>query len=167
MAKDGRQYLNEQGRQAPDAGHRPRRRRHDADHLDYELYSNWDYNPATNAQFVGRQRPHDTFTGNAFPATPGMVQMVQSAHDPGYAIFFITGRGDSQHQPTIANLDSDTAAGYRTPLRTTVTSQRRRPCPSRTSTRAIRRRPTPVRHRPTAEPFTDGLFTKPRSRFIS
>ncbi|HEY7024287.1 MAG TPA: HAD family acid phosphatase [Candidatus Limnocylindrales bacterium] len=76
----------------------------------YELFSNWDYNPTTNAQFVGGSGT--TFTGNAFPATPGMLSLVQRAKDLGYAIFFITGRGDSQHQQTIANLVSDTAAGY-------------------------------------------------------
>src|SRR5689334_1314615 len=36
----------------------------------YELYSNWDFNPTTNAQFVGLTG--SAFTGNAFPATPGM-----------------------------------------------------------------------------------------------
>ena len=77
---------------------------------DYELYSNWDYNPATNALFVGGTNA--AFTGNVFPAAPGMVQMVNVAHALGYAIFFITGRPDTQHFPTIANLVSDTAAGY-------------------------------------------------------
>src|SRR5215470_9920975 len=72
----------------------------------YELYSNWDFNPTTNAQFVGLTGT--TFTGNAFPATPGMVDMVSRAKAEGYAIFYLTGRGDSQHQATIANLVSDT-----------------------------------------------------------
>src|SRR4029079_2114111 len=75
----------------------------------YELYSNWDFNPGTNAQFVGLTG--STFTGNMFPATPGMLDLVSQAKAEGYAIFFITGRGDSQHQVTIANLVSDTAAG--------------------------------------------------------
>ena len=79
----------------------------------YELYSNWDFNPTTNAQFVGLTGT--TFTGNAFPATPGMVDMVSDAKSMGYAIFFLTGRGDSQHQATIANLVSDTAAGLPSP----------------------------------------------------
>ena len=60
-----------------------------------------------------------TFTGNAFPATPGMIDLVNQAKGYGYAIFFLTGRGDSQHQATIANLISDTAAGL--PDLTTVT----------------------------------------------
>lgn len=81
----------------------------------YELFSNWDYNPGTNAVFVGLGNPpasSSTFTGNMFPATPGMVAMVNKAHDLGYAVFFITGRGDSQHDATIANLVSDVAAGF-------------------------------------------------------
>ena len=42
----------------------------------YELYSNWDYNPTTNASFVGLTGT--TFTGNMFPATPGMLDLVTS-----------------------------------------------------------------------------------------
>jgi len=76
----------------------------------YELFSNWDFNPATNTQFVGGSNA--TFTGNAFPAAPGMIDLVQHAEDLGYAVFFITGRPDSQHKQTIANLETDTAAGY-------------------------------------------------------
>lgn len=77
---------------------------------DYELYSNWDYLPSSNASFVGLTG--STFTGNVFPATPGMVTMVNWAASHGYAVFWITGRGDSQHAATIANLVSDTAAGF-------------------------------------------------------
>jgi predicted secreted acid phosphatase len=117
----------------------------------YELYSNWDFNPTTNAQFVGLTGT--TFTGNAFPATPGMVDMVSDAKALGYAIFFLTGRGDSQHQATIANLVSDTAAGL--PDLTTVTISGKTvpeidagyPMPT----------PLDVQH----GGFTDGLFTKP------
>ena len=75
----------------------------------YELYSNWDFNPTTNASFVGLTGT--TFTGNMFPATPGMLDLVNQAKGLGYAIFWITGRGDSQHAATIANLVSDSAAG--------------------------------------------------------
>ena len=82
----------------------------------YELFSNWDFNGGTNANFVGLTTPVrlqtvTTFTGNMFPATPGMVDLVSQAKAMGYAIFWITGRGDSQHQATIANLQSDAAAG--------------------------------------------------------
>src|SRR5215470_7226416 len=75
----------------------------------YELYSNWDFNVGTNAVFVGLTGT--TFTGNLFPATPGMVAMVEQAQALGYKIFWITGRGDSQHAATIANLVTDSAAG--------------------------------------------------------
>jgi predicted secreted acid phosphatase len=82
----------------------------------YELYSNWDFNPTTNAIFVGLTQINPppappTFTGNMFPATPGMVDMVDKAKALHYAIFWITGRGDSQHAATIANLVNDSAAG--------------------------------------------------------
>lgn len=68
----------------------------------YELYSNWDYNPATNATFV---------FGQYFPATPGMVDMVTKAREAGYAVFWITGRGASQEQATLGNLTNDVVAG--------------------------------------------------------
>jgi predicted secreted acid phosphatase len=76
----------------------------------YELYSNWDFNPTTNASFVGLTG--STFTGNMFPATPGMLDLVDQADDLGYAIFWITGRGDAQHQATVANLQDDASAGF-------------------------------------------------------
>jgi hypothetical protein len=69
----------------------------------YELFSNWDYNPATNAQFVNDE---------LFPAVPGMVAMVDQAKDEGYAVFFITGRPDSQAAATLGNLAN---AGYPAP----------------------------------------------------
>ena len=40
----------------------------------YEVYSNWDYNPTTNATFV---------TGMLFPAVPGMVDMVPAGEGRG------------------------------------------------------------------------------------
>jgi hypothetical protein len=62
----------------------------------YELYSNWDFNAGTNANFVGLTGSNPAvFTGNMFPATPGMLDLLNRAHDLGYAIFFVTGRGDS------------------------------------------------------------------------
>ena len=75
----------------------------------YELYSNWDFNPTTNAQFVGIT--NGAFTGNMFPPTPGMLDLANHASSLGYSIFWITGRGDSQHAATIANLVDDSAAG--------------------------------------------------------
>ena len=117
----------------------------------YELYSNWDFNPTTNAQFVGLTG--STFTGNAFPATPGMLDLVNQAKSEGYAIFFLTGRGDSQHQATVANLQSDTAAGF-ADLPTVTISGKTIP-----EVDAGYPAPTPlaIGH----GGFTDGLFTKP------
>src|SRR4029079_4444564 len=74
----------------------------------YELYSNWDFNPTTNASFVGLTGT--TFTGNMFLARPGMVAMCKRAKEMGYAVFFLPGRGDTQHAATIANLVNDAAA---------------------------------------------------------
>jgi len=121
--------------------------------FNYELFSNWDYNPGTNAIFVGLTG--STFTGNLFPATPGMLDLVWNAYDAGYAVFFITGRGDSQHAATIANLVDDVAAGYSdivtvdhtlTGLNTDV--------PEIDAGYPV---PTAVEH----GSFVDGLFTKP------
>jgi len=117
----------------------------------YELYSNWDFNPGTNAQFVGLTG--STFTGNMFPATPGMLDLVSQAKAEGYAIFFITGRGDSQHQVTIANLVSDTAAGE--PNITSVTLN------GKTVPEIDAGYPMPTPIDTGHGGNTDGLFTKP------
>jgi predicted secreted acid phosphatase len=61
----------------------------------YELFSNWDFNPTTNAMFVNNEW---------FPAVPGMVDMARAAKAEGYAIFFLTGRPSSQEPATLANL---------------------------------------------------------------
>ena len=122
----------------------------------YELYSNWDFNPTTNAQFVGLTG--STFTGNAFPATPGMIDLVNQAKGYGYAIFFLTGRGDSQHQATIANLQNETAAGL-VPVDNVTISGKTIP-----EVDANYQAPTPLNSGhglPGQPPFADGLFTKP------
>jgi len=75
----------------------------------YEIASNWAFNPTTNGQFVTEQR---------FPAVPGMVDLVQSAEREGYAIFFLTGRGAAQEAATLGNLTEDgigVDAGYPKP----------------------------------------------------
>jgi HAD superfamily, subfamily IIIB (Acid phosphatase) len=75
----------------------------------YEIFSNWAYNPTTNATYVN---------GQLFPAVPGMVDMVKKAKAEGYAIFFLTGRPSSQEAPTLGNLTSDGVgvdAGYPAP----------------------------------------------------
>jgi hypothetical protein len=76
---------------------------------DYEVFSNWAYNPTTNATFVTDQR---------FPAVPGMVDMVKRAAAEGYAIIFITGRPATQEAATLGNLVTDGVgvdAGYSSP----------------------------------------------------
>jgi predicted secreted acid phosphatase len=117
----------------------------------YELYSNWDFNPGTNAQFVGLTG--STFTGNMFPAAPGMLDLVNQAKAEGYAIFFLTGRGDAQHQATIANLVSDVAAGL--PDITSVTLN------GKTIPEVDAGYPMPSSIDIGHGGFTDGLFTKP------
>jgi hypothetical protein len=75
----------------------------------YEIFSNWAFNPTTNADFVLNQR---------FPAVPGMVDLVKTAEREGYAIFFLTGRGAAQEQATLGNLTADgigVDAGYPKP----------------------------------------------------
>jgi predicted secreted acid phosphatase len=117
----------------------------------YELYSNWDFNPTTNAQFVGLTSGN--WTGNAFPATPGMVDLASRASALGYAIFWITGRGDSQHLATIANLQNDTAAGLPNLDTVTISGQ------TISEVDAGYVAPTPLNTGHGG--FTDGLFTKP------
>ncbi len=117
----------------------------------YELFSNWDYVPGTNANFVGLTGT--AFTGNLFPATPGMVEMVSWAASHGYAVFWITGRGDAQHAATIANLVNDTAAGF-SDISSVAYSGATVP-----EFDAGYVMPTPVNTGHGG--FTDGLFTKP------
>src|SRR4051812_23884548 len=64
----------------------------------YEIFSNWAFNPATNATFVTEQR---------FPAVFGMVDTVRAAEREGYAVFFLTGRPAPQEQATLGNLTAD------------------------------------------------------------
>jgi hypothetical protein len=61
----------------------------------YEIFSNWAYNPTTNATYVN---------GELFPAVPGMVDMVNDAAAEGYAIIFLTGRPAAQEPATLDNL---------------------------------------------------------------
>jgi predicted secreted acid phosphatase len=117
----------------------------------YELYSNWDFNPTTNAQFVGLTS--GAFTGNAFPPTPGMVDLASHASALGYAIFWITGRGDSQHAATIANLVNDGAAGLPNLDTVTISGQ----TIPEVDANYVAPTPIDIGH----GGFTDGLFTKP------
>jgi predicted secreted acid phosphatase len=117
----------------------------------YELYSNWDFNPGTNANFVGLTG--SAFTGNMFPATPGMLDLLDRAHELGYAIFFLTGRGDSQHAATIANLLNDEDAGFTNIDNVTLSG--------RTIPEVDVNYPAPTGIDIGHGGFTDGLFTKP------
>lgn len=117
----------------------------------YELFSNWDFNAGTNANFVGLTGT--TFTGNMFPATPGMLDLVSRAKALGYAVFWITGRGDSQHAATIANLVNDAAAGFAN-IDTVTYSGKTVPEIDAGYATAT---PIDTGH----GGFTDGLFTKP------
>jgi len=89
----------------------------------YEIASNFAYNPTANGQYV---------VGQQFPAVPGMAALTQQAAAEGYAVFYLTGRGEAQEAATLGNLTVDGVgvdAGFAAP--------------------------TPV------NPTTDGLFTKP------
>jgi predicted secreted acid phosphatase len=75
----------------------------------YEIASNWAYNPVTNATYV---------TGQLFPAVPGMVATVTQAAHEGYAILYLTGRPAVQEAATLGNLTADGVgvdAGYPPP----------------------------------------------------
>ena len=66
----------------------------------YEIDSNFVFNPTTNAQFVN---------GAAFPAVFGMPDLVNKAKAEGFTIFYLTGRPEAQRPGTLTNL---TNAGY-------------------------------------------------------
>jgi hypothetical protein len=70
----------------------------------YEIYSNFVFNPTTNAAFVN---------AGVFPAVPGMVDLEHQAIAEGYKVFFLTGRPQNattdQKPATLANLR---AVGY-------------------------------------------------------
>ena len=117
----------------------------------YELYSNWDFNPTTNAQFVGIT--NGAFSGNMFPPTPGMLDLASHAKALGYGIFWITGRGDSQHAATIANLVNDSAAGLPDIDEVTLNGH--------TIPEVDAGYPLPTPIDTGHGGFTDGLFTKP------
>jgi predicted secreted acid phosphatase len=75
----------------------------------YEIASNWAYNPATNGVYVTEQK---------FPPVPGMVDMVNWAAHHGIAVFYLTGRPTSQETATLGNLTDDGVgvdAGYPAP----------------------------------------------------
>jgi len=79
--------------------------------------------------------------------------MVNHAKALGYAVFWITGRGDSQHAATIANLVDDTAAGFSNIDTVTYSGHTVPEIDAHYVT------PTPINTGHGG--FTDGLFTKP------
>ena len=116
-AKDGEHYLASQARGKHDR-HNGKNKQPaiilDVDDTslatwNYEVFSNWAFNPTTNGDFVTQQK---------FPAVPGMVDLAQQAAKEGYAIIFLTGRGAAQEPATLGNLTSDgigVDAGYPQP----------------------------------------------------
>ena len=72
----------------------------------YEIYSNFAFNPTTNAYFV------NAGSASVFPAVPGMIDLAQKAAADGYTVFFLTGRPEAQRPGTVSNLAD---AGYVAP----------------------------------------------------
>jgi hypothetical protein len=70
---------------------------------DYEIAEQFGYTPASNLVWINAA---------AFPAVFYMPQLVSFAASHGYAVFFITGRPQSQTDATIKDL---TSAGYAVP----------------------------------------------------
>ena len=116
VAADGAKWLAQQAKK-PHEKKLPRAIVLDVDDTtlatwNYEVFSNWAFNPTTNATFV---------LGELFPAVPGMVQMATDAANEGYSIFFLTGRPPTQAAATIGNLTTDALPppaihnGYPTP----------------------------------------------------
>ena len=64
----------------------------------YEIYSNFVYNPTSNAAFVN---------AGVFRAVPHMVDLEHYAEAHGYTVFFLTGRPETQRVGTVANLTSE------------------------------------------------------------
>jgi predicted secreted acid phosphatase len=70
---------------------------------DYEVAEQFGYTSASNAVWINAA---------AFPAVFSMPQLVSFAYSHGYAVFYITGRPQSQTAATIKDL---TSAGYAAP----------------------------------------------------
>jgi HAD superfamily, subfamily IIIB (Acid phosphatase) len=115
----------------------------------YELYSNWDYNPTTNFYFVDNEW---------FPAVPGMVDMVNAAAAEGYAVFFVTGRPTSQYEATLGNLTGSPHTGVTPPVSDVPV-----PPPLPSAIDAGYSTPTSINLKGTNNPadVMPGLFTKP------
>jgi predicted secreted acid phosphatase len=73
---------------------------------EYDANNDFGYIPSINAQYVA----------HGFPAVYGMPGLVNWAKSKGYAVFFITGRPDSQHADTVANLQGRELDGQTYPV---------------------------------------------------
>ncbi|MGH8963472.1 MAG: HAD family acid phosphatase [Jatrophihabitantaceae bacterium] len=106
IERDAARYLSH----AKARGHHPRAQKAillDVDDttlntFSYEIYSNFVYNPTSNAAFVN---------SGVFPAVPGMPSLVTWANSHGYAVFYLTGRPGTQQAGTVSNLQN---VGYPT-----------------------------------------------------
>ena len=79
----------------------------------YELYSNWDFfpPPTRSSSPISCSRPRPAWCG------------WRRAQHLGYAVFFLTGRGEAQEGPTLGNLTHDgigVDAGYPMPTQATT-----------------------------------------------
>jgi predicted secreted acid phosphatase len=70
---------------------------------DYTLSAQFGYDPTTNAVYIDNA---------AFPAVFDMPHLVRFARNHGFAVFYITGRPESQRASTVKDL---TSAGYAAP----------------------------------------------------
>ena len=151
VAKEGRRVAGRQAR-VKHRGDRARRRRHDADHLELRAVQQLGLQPGHERQL---RRPHERRVHREHvPRHAGHGPSRQRrARALGYAVFFLTGRGDSQHAATIANLVNDTAAGL--PDITSVTYS------GATVPEVDAGYPPPTPLDTGHGGFADGLFTKP------
>lgn len=65
---------------------------------DYEIYSNFVYDPAVNAEFVNKA---------VFPKVPGIQRSAQYAKGHGYTVIYLTGRPAAQRAGTLLNLSKE------------------------------------------------------------
>ncbi|KAJ1684030.1 hypothetical protein LUZ63_020770 [Rhynchospora breviuscula] len=62
---------------------------------DYEIWSNFVYKPAQNAEFVNKA---------VFPEVPATLRAAQYAASHGYTVVYLTGRPEAQRAGTLLNL---------------------------------------------------------------
>jgi hypothetical protein len=70
----------------------------------YEIFSNFVYNPVSNAEYVNGQKFHEVF---------GMPALANWANAHGITVFFLTGRPQTQRDGTAGNL---TKVGFTVPV---------------------------------------------------